>query len=60
MKLLEENISRTLFDIIAAIFFWIHLLKEIKAKINTCELITLKSFYTAKETTDKTEEQPTE
>ena len=34
--------------------FWIHLLKKIKAKINKWDLIKLKSFCTAKETTDRT------
>ena len=50
IKLLEE----TLFDINhSSIFLW-HSpkAKEIKAKINKCNLIKLKSFCTAKETTD--------
>ena len=34
--------------------------KEIKAKINKQDLIKLKTFFTAKETTDKTKRQPTE
>ena len=36
VKLLEENIGRTLFDINHSNIFWIYLLKakEIKAKIN--------------------------
>ena len=34
--------------------------KEIKAKINKCDLIRLKSFCRAKEATDKTKRQPIE
>ena len=33
---------------------------EIKTKINKCDLMKLKSFYTAKETTNKTRRQPSE
>ena len=51
IKILQEN--RTLFDMNHCNIFWIHLLKKIKAKINKWDLIKLKSFCTAKETTDK-------
>ena len=60
-KLLEENISRTPFDINCSNFL-LNLsskAKEIKAKINKWNLIKLKNFYTAKKTTDKTKRQPT-
>ena len=52
MKLLEENISRTLNDINQSkIFCDPHpRVTEIKAKISKCDLIKLKSFCTAKET----------
>ena len=33
--------------------------KEIKAKVNKCDLFRLKSFYTAKETINKMQRQPT-
>ena len=62
IKLLEENIGRTLYDI--------HHSKilsdsppremEIKTKVNKWDLIKLKSFCTAKETINKTKRQPSE
>ena len=50
IKLLEENIGRTLFDINCSniVFNLFPKAKETKAKINK-----FKSFCTAKETTDK-------
>ena len=59
MKLLEENIGRTLFDINCSNIFWdlSPKAKEIKAKINKWDLIKLKSFCTAKETNDKMKRQ---
>ena len=58
IQLLEENIGRTFFDINWSNFFFDLSPKEkqIKAKINKWD----QSFYTAKETTSKTERQPTE
>ena len=56
IKLLEENIGSTLFDINCSnIFFDLSSkAKETKAKINKWDLIKLKSFCTAKEAIDKT------
>ena len=57
-----ENIGRTLFDINHSNIF-LDLspkAKEIKAKINKLDLAKLKSFHTAKETTNKTKRKPTE
>ena len=62
IKLLEENIGRTLFDInLSSIFLDLSLrVMEIKAKINKWDLIKLKSFWTSKETINKTKRQLTE
>ena len=62
IKLLEENIGRTLFDINCSNIFLdpSPRIMEIKTKINKWYLIKLKSFCTAKETTNKTKRQPTE
>ena len=61
IKLLEENISRTLFNInYSNIFLDLSPKgKEIKAKISKWDLIKLKSFCTAKETIDKMKRQHT-
>ena len=55
IKLLEENIGRTLFDINHSnIFFDLSpRVIDIKTKINKWDLIKLKSFCTAKETINK-------
>ena len=55
IKLLQENIGRTLFDInCSKIFFDLPLrLMRIKTKINKRDLIKLKSFCTVKETITK-------
>ena len=60
VKLLEENIGRTLFDINHSnIFFEPHpRVMEIKTKINKWVLMKLKSFCTAKETINKTKDNP--
>ena len=62
VKLLEENIGRTLFDINHSnIFFEPHpRVMEIKTKINKWVLMKLKSFCTAKETINKMKRQPSE
>ena len=72
IKLLEENIGRTIFDINCSNIFLdlspkakeikgkINKWDPIKLKINKWDPIKLKSFCTAKVTTDKTKRQPTE
>ena len=62
IKLLEENIGRTLFNIKHSNIF-LDLspkAKETKAKINKWDLIKLKRFCKAKETINKSKRQPTE
>ena len=62
IKLLEENIGRTLFDIIHSKIFFDPppRVMKIKTKINKWDLIKLKSFCTAKETLNKTKRQLSE
>ena len=62
MKLLEENIGRTLNDINQSkILYDPHpRVTEIKTKVNEWDLIKLKSFCTAKETLSKVKRQPSE
>ena len=62
IKLLEENISRTLFDIyLSKIFFDPpSRVMKIKAKINKWDLIKLKSFCIAKETINNIKRQHSE
>ena len=62
IKLLEENIGKTLFDINHSKIFFDPppRVKEIKTKINKWDLIKLKSFGTAKESINKTKRQPSE
>ena len=61
IKLIEKNTGITFSDI-NPISVLLHQYKatEIKAKINKWDLIKLKSFCTAKETTNKTNRQPTD
>ena len=56
IKLLKENIGRTLDDINQSKILYdpSPRVMEIKTKINKWNLIKLKSFYTAKETINKT------
>ena len=62
IKLLEENIGRTLFDINCSNIFFDPppRVMKIKTKISKWDLIKLKSFCTAKESINKTKRQPTE
>ena len=62
IKLLEENIGRTLFDINCSnVFFDLPpRVMEIKTEINKWDLMKLQSFCTAKETINKTKRQPIE
>ena len=55
MKLLVENIDRTLYDINHSkiLFDLPHTEMEIKTKINKWDVMKLKSFYTAKDTINK-------
>ena len=62
IKLLEENIGRTLFNINHSKILYDPTPKvmEIKTKINKWHLIKLKSFFTGKETINKVKSQPSE
>ena len=62
IKLLEENIGRTLYDINHSKILFDPPPREIeiKTKINKWDLMKLKSFCTAKETIKKTKRQPSE
>ena len=62
MKLLEENIGRTLNDINQSKILYDPLprVMEIKTKVNKWDIIKLKSFCTAKETIRKVKRQPSE
>ena len=62
IKLLEENIGRTLDDINQSKILYDPppRVTEIKTKVNKWDLIKLKSFCTAKETLSKVKRQPSE
>ena len=60
VKLLEENIGRTLFDINRRHNFLDLSPRVTETKINKWDLIKLKSFCTARETINKMKRQPTE
>ena len=62
IKLLEENMGRTPSDINHSNIFFdpSPTIMEIKTKINKWDLMKLKSFFTAKETINKTKRQPSE
>ena len=60
IKLLEENIGRTLYDINHSkiLFDPPSRVMEIKTKLNKWDPVKLQSFCTAKETINKTKRQP--
>ena len=62
IKLSEENIGRTLYDInhSKTLFDPLPREMEIKTKINKWDLMKLKIFCTAKENINKTKRQPSE
>ena len=62
IKLLEENIGRTLNDINQSKILYVPppRVKGIKTKVNEWDLIKIKSFCTAKETISKVKRQPSE
>ena len=62
IKLLEENMGKTLFDINHSKIFFDPppRVMKIKTKINKWDLIKLKSFCTTKETINKMKRQPSE
>ena len=62
IKLLEENVGRTLNDINQnkILYYPPPRLTEVKAKVNKWDLIKLKSFCTTKKTISKMKRQPSE
>ena len=62
MKTLEEKAGNNLSELSLSNFLLDTSPKarELKAKVNYCDIIKIKSFCTAKETVNKTKRQPTE
>jgi len=62
IKLLEENLGRTVFDINSGNIFFDapRRVMKMKTKVSKGDLIKLKSFFTAKETVNEMKRQPTE
>ena len=63
IKLLEENLGRTVFDINSGNIFFFDpppRVMKIKTKVSKGDLIKLKSFLIAKETVNQVKRQPTE
>ena len=62
IKLLEENIGKTLADINQSKIFYDQppRVMEMKTKVNKWDLIKVKSFRTEKETISKVKRQPSE
>ena len=60
IKLLEENMDRTLHDINHSKIFYDPPPRVMEIKINKWDLMKLKSFCTAKETVNKMKRQPSE
>ena len=58
IKLLEENIGRTLYDINHSKILFDPPPREMEIKINKWDLMKLQSFCTAKETINNTKRQP--
>ena len=60
IKLLEENLGRTLFDINHSKFFFDPPPRVMEIKINKWDLMKLQSFCTAKESINEMKRQPSE
>ena len=60
IKLLEENIGRTLNDINQSKILYDPSIRVVEIKVNKWDLINLKSFCTAKETINKVKREPSE
>ena len=60
IKLLEENIGRTLNDINQSKILYDPSIRVVEIKVNKWGLIKLKSFFTGKKTINKVKRQPSE